>query len=68
MVSRSGNLSNVSNRARGGKGDLSRAVEEAVQARILELTADKAKRRNARYSSDTITAAIDEALERARRC
>ena len=52
---------------RGRKGELSRFVEEAVQARIFELTAEEAKRQNAQLSADEIAGIIDEALEWARR-
>ncbi|HJS84767.1 MAG TPA: ribbon-helix-helix domain-containing protein [Acetobacteraceae bacterium] len=57
----------LASRGRGRKGELSRFVEEAVQARILELAAEDAKRQNAHLSPDEITDAVDEALERARR-
>jgi hypothetical protein len=48
------------------KGALSRFVEEAVQARILELEVEQAKARNAGMPAEAIEAAIDEALEWAR--
>jgi hypothetical protein len=44
------------------KGDLSRFVEEAVQARLFELTVRDLKQRNRDYSQDEILEAIDEAL------
>jgi DNA-binding protein Fis len=44
------------------KGDLSQFVEEAVQARLLELTVQDVKQRNREYSQDEILEAIDEAL------
>lgn len=44
------------------KGDLSQFVEEAVQARLFELTVQDVKQRNREYSQDEILAAIDEAL------
>jgi hypothetical protein len=44
------------------KGDLSRFVEEAVQARLFELTVQDVKKRNREYSQDEIVEAIDEAL------
>jgi len=44
------------------KGDLSRFVEEAVQARLFELTVEDVKARNQAYSQDEILEAIDEAL------
>jgi Ribbon-helix-helix domain len=50
----------------GKKGDISRFVEEAVQAHILELTAEYAKAANANVSEDEINFAIEEALNWAR--
>ena len=44
------------------KGDLSKFVEEAVQARLFELTVEDVKERNRAYSQDEILDAIDEAL------
>jgi hypothetical protein len=44
------------------KGDLSKFVEEAVQARLFELTLQDVKQRNREYSQDEILEAIDEAL------
>ncbi len=52
---------------RARKGELSRFVEEAVQARILELEAEGAKRANAGRTEVEITNAVDEALDWARR-
>jgi hypothetical protein len=46
----------------GRKGDLSRFVEEAVRAHILELTAAQAKAANANVDPDDLEAAIEEAL------
>jgi hypothetical protein len=46
----------------GRKGDLSRFIEEAVRARILELAAEQAKAANASLSFDQIEAAVAEAL------
>jgi hypothetical protein len=57
----------LAGRGRGRKGELSRFVEEAVQARIFELTAEEAKQQNAQLSADEIAGVIDEALEWARR-
>jgi hypothetical protein len=57
----------LAGQGRGRKGELSRFVEEAVQARILELTAEDAKQQNAHFSAEEITGAVDEALEWARR-
>ncbi len=44
------------------KGDLSQFVEEAVQARLFELTVQDVKQRNRDYLQDEILEAIDEAL------
>jgi hypothetical protein len=52
---------------RGRKGALSHFVEEAVQARILELQPEQAKARNATVQPDHIERAIDEALGWTRR-
>jgi len=49
------------------KGALSRFVEEAVQARILDLAAAQAQARNAAHKPAAIEQAIDAALEWARR-
>ena len=57
----------LASQGRGRKGELSRFVEEAVQARIFELTAEEAKRENAHLSADEIAGIVDEALEWARR-
>ncbi len=51
----------------GRKGDLSRFVEEAVQARILDLSVRQAKAENTGQKSDVIQNAIEEALSWARR-
>lgn len=53
-------------RGRGRKGELSRFVEEAVQARIFELTAEAVKQQNAGVSADEIAGIIEEALDWAR--
>ncbi len=50
----------------GRKGDLSRFIEEAVRAHILELTADQAKAANADLSESDLADAVDEALSWAR--
>ncbi|KPC28498.1 Uncharacterized protein ABJ99_4351 [Pseudomonas syringae pv. cilantro] len=47
----------------GRKGDLSRFIEEAVRAHILELSAEQAKTANANLSEAEIAGAIDEALD-----
>jgi hypothetical protein len=52
---------------RARNGELSRFVEEAVQARMLELDADQAKQHNAAASPGTVRAIVDDALEWARR-
>ncbi|EMC8541948.1 ribbon-helix-helix domain-containing protein [Pseudomonas aeruginosa] len=51
----------------GRKGDLSRFIEEAVRAHILELSAEQAKATNAQLSEAEVADAIDEALAWARR-
>ncbi|HFM1906583.1 TPA: ribbon-helix-helix domain-containing protein, partial [Escherichia coli] len=50
----------------GKKGDLSRFIEDAVQAHILELTAVQAKTANAHLDEAEITSMVDEALDWAR--
>ena len=50
----------------GRKGDLSRFIEEAVRAHILELTAERAKAANANISEDDLAEMVDEALQWAR--
>ncbi len=57
----------LASQGRGRKGELSRFVEDAVQARILELAAEDAKRQNTGLTPDEIEDAVDEALEWARR-
>ncbi|MBX9700285.1 MAG: ribbon-helix-helix domain-containing protein [Acetobacteraceae bacterium] len=52
---------------RARKGELSRFVEEAVLARILEIEAAAAKQANAERDGSAIAAAVDEAVEWARR-
>jgi len=47
----------------GRKGDLSRFIEEAVRAHILELSAEQAKAANANVSEADLTAMVDEALQ-----
>lgn len=49
------------------KGSLSRFVDEAVRARLFELTVDDVKERNRAYAQDEILAAIEDALA-ANRC
>jgi len=50
----------------GRKGDLSRFIEEAVRAHILELTAEQAKAANANVSEMDLTSVVDEAIQWAR--
>ena len=47
----------------GRKGDLSRFIEEAVRAHILELTAEQVKAANASVSESDLTGMIDEAVQ-----
>ena len=51
----------------GRKGDLSRFIEEAVKAHILELTAEQTKATNANLSEEVLTSMVEEALEWARK-
>jgi len=44
------------------KGDISQFVEEAVQARLFQLTVEGTKRRNQQHSQDEMLEAINEAL------
>ena len=48
------------------KGHLSRFIEEAVRAYILELTAEQAKRANAQVTEEELDSMIDEAFDWAR--
>lgn len=50
----------------GRKGDLSRFIEDAVRAHILELTAEQAKAANANVSEVDLTSVVDEAIQWAR--
>jgi len=50
----------------GRKGDLSRFIEEAVRAHILELTAEQVKTANAGASESEMTALVEEAVQWAR--
>jgi hypothetical protein len=56
----------LASRGGGRKGDLSKFIEEAVRARILELTAEQAKAANANISEADLTNAVEEALQWAR--
>lgn len=49
-------------RTGGKKGDLSRFVDDAVLARLFELTVEDVKERNSARSQDEILEAIEEAL------
>jgi hypothetical protein len=53
-------------RARGGKGDLSRFVEEAVRRRVLDLTVEQVKNRNAGRDQQEILDLIDDEVDAAR--
>ena len=48
------------------KGDLSRFIEEAVRAHILELSAEQAKAANADVNEADLIAVVAEAVEWAR--
>ena len=56
----------LANHGGGRKGDLSRFIEEAVRAHILEITAEQVKATNAHLSENDSTALIDEAVQWAR--
>ena len=47
----------------GRKGDLSRFIEEAVRAHILELTVEQAKAANADINEADLTAIVAEAVQ-----
>ncbi|MHB8247579.1 MAG: ribbon-helix-helix domain-containing protein [Acidithiobacillus sp.] len=51
----------------GRKGKLSRFIEEAIQAYILELTAEQAKSGNAGVGETDLTSMVDEAIHWARK-
>lgn len=51
----------------GRKGDLSRFIEEAVRAHILELSAEQVKAANTNVSEADLTLMVDEALQWARK-
>jgi Ribbon-helix-helix domain len=50
----------------GRKGDLSRFIEEAVRAHILELSAEHAKAANANISEIDLAAIVAESVQWAR--
>ena len=52
----------LANQGRGRKGDLSRFIEEAVKAHILELSAEQAKESNATLDELALASMVDEAL------
>ncbi len=56
----------LASQGQGKKGDLSRFIEDAVQAHILELTAEQAKAANAHLDEAELTSMVDEALDWAR--
>lgn len=47
----------------GRKGDLSRFIEEAVKAHILELSAEQVKANNAAVSESDLNMMVDEAVQ-----
>ena len=51
----------------GRKGDLSRFIEEAVRAHILELSAGQVKAANANVSEADLTTIVTEAVQWARK-
>ena len=57
----------LANQGGGKKGDLSRFVEEAVRARILDLTVDQVKMANAHIDEDSLLDIVNEAVEWARK-
>lgn len=57
----------LASRGGGRKGDLSRFIEEAVRAHILELSAEQVKVANANVSEADLTLMVDEALQWARK-
>jgi len=68
-LQRHGSIPAPLSRAAGARrrGDLSRFVEEAVRAHILELTASQAKAANAGVTEDDLEAIIAEAVDWSRR-
>ncbi len=53
----------LANQGCGRKGDLSRFIEEAVKAHILELTTEQVKFANADVNESDLNAMVDEALQ-----
>ena len=56
----------LASRGGGRKGDLSRFIEEAVRAHILELSAEQAKAANAEINEADLDAMVSEAVQWAR--
>ena len=56
----------LASQGRGRKGDLSQFIEDAVQAHILELTAEQTKAANANVCETDLASMVDEALDWAR--
>ncbi len=57
----------LADQGRSRKGELSRFVEDAVLARVFEVTVAQAKEQNADLSADEVDSIVDEALGWARR-
>ncbi len=57
----------IAAQGRGRKGDLSRFIEEAVRAHILELSAEQAKVANVDIREADLTAIVTEAVQWARK-
>ena len=57
----------LASRGGGRKGDLSRFIEEAVKAHILELTAEQAKAANTDIGEGDLNAMVEEALQWSRK-
>ena len=53
----------LANQGGGRKGDLSRFIEEAVKAHILELTAEQVKSANTDVNESDLNTMVDEALQ-----
>ncbi len=56
----------LASQGQGKKGDLSRFIEDAVQAHILELTAEQTKAANMHLDEAELVSMVDEALDWAR--
>jgi hypothetical protein len=56
----------LANEGGGRKGDLSKFIEEAVRARVFDLSARRAREENKGRSKQEIEVAVSEALEWAR--